>query len=127
MHTLKHSLFVKRCSCLHAQDCKSELYDSNYINFISAVPRSLLEELAHAALEAEAVQQIQKVCVVMYNVLRRGMWARLPCSWLLFRKYSGAKLGLQVCRVHGTDVSRPREPALDKTMLSSMFFWYFAW
>jgi hypothetical protein len=46
------------------------------------VPRSLLEELAHAALEAEAVQQIQKVCVVMYTVLRPEMWARLPCSWL---------------------------------------------
>lgn len=39
------------------------MYDSYYINFISAVPRSLLEELAHAALEAEAVQQIQKVCM----------------------------------------------------------------
>eukprot|EP00123_Amoebidium_parasiticum_P009040 comp19184_c0_seq1/m.21889 comp19184_c0_seq1/g.21889 ORF comp19184_c0_seq1/g.21889 comp19184_c0_seq1/m.21889 type:complete len:621 (-) comp19184_c0_seq1:329-2191(-) len=44
------------------RDIKSELYESYYINFITAVPRSLLEDLATAALEADAVAHVSKVC-----------------------------------------------------------------
>eukprot|EP00124_Ichthyophonus_hoferi_P003822 Ihof_evm2s360 gene=Ihof_evmTU2s360 len=43
------------------RDCKNDLYETYYINFITAVPRSLLEDLANAALEADVVAQISKV------------------------------------------------------------------
>ncbi len=43
------------------QDFKNELYESYYLNFISPVPRSLLEEIAQAAIAANCVSSIQKV------------------------------------------------------------------
>ena len=43
------------------QDCKAQLYDSYYFNFITPISRMLLEDLAKAALEANCVDQISKV------------------------------------------------------------------
>lgn len=43
------------------QDCKAQLYDKYYFNFISAIPRPLLEEVAKASLEADCVAQIGRV------------------------------------------------------------------
>lgn len=43
------------------QDCKAQLYDSYYFNFITPISRSLLEDLAKAAIEANCVPQISKV------------------------------------------------------------------
>lgn len=43
------------------QDLKNELYESYYLNFISPVPRSLLEDIAQAAISANCVNSVQKV------------------------------------------------------------------
>ncbi|XP_071787195.1 sec1 family domain-containing protein 1-like [Asterias amurensis] len=43
------------------RDCQSQLYESYYLNFISAISRQLLEDLAGAALQANNVSQISKV------------------------------------------------------------------
>lgn len=43
------------------QDLKNELYESYYLNFISPVPRSLLEDIAQAAISANCVNSIHKV------------------------------------------------------------------
>lgn len=43
------------------QDLKNELYESYYLNFISPVPRSLLEDIAQAAISANCVSSIHKV------------------------------------------------------------------
>lgn len=43
------------------QDCKAQLYNSFYFNFISPLSRSLLEDLARAAVEANCVEQIAKL------------------------------------------------------------------
>ncbi|XP_039597198.1 sec1 family domain-containing protein 1 isoform X2 [Polypterus senegalus] len=43
------------------QDLRSQLYESYYLNFISAISRSKLEDIASAALGANAVTQITKV------------------------------------------------------------------
>jgi len=43
------------------QDCKAQLYDSYYFNFITPISRPLLEDLAKATLEANCVAQISKV------------------------------------------------------------------
>ena len=43
------------------QDCKAQLYSSFYFNFISPISRSLLEDLARAAVTANCVDQIAKV------------------------------------------------------------------
>ena len=44
------------------QDCKAQLYESYFFNFTTPISRSLLEDLAKAALEANCVTQISKVC-----------------------------------------------------------------
>jgi sec1 family domain-containing protein 1 len=43
------------------QDIKSGLYDTYHLNFASSLSRPLMEELAKAALESDAVSQISKV------------------------------------------------------------------
>ena len=43
------------------KDLKNELYEQYYLNFISPIPRSLLEDIAQAAIAANCVQQITKV------------------------------------------------------------------
>ncbi|KAM9787460.1 sec1 family domain-containing protein 1 isoform X1 [Syngnathus typhle] len=43
------------------QDLRNQLYESYYLNFISAISRSKLEDIAGAALAANAVSQITKV------------------------------------------------------------------
>lgn len=43
------------------QDCKAQLYSNYYFNFITPISRSLLEDLAKAAVESNCVPQISKV------------------------------------------------------------------
>eukprot|EP00126_Sphaerothecum_destruens_P009719 Sdes_comp20567_c0_seq1m15439 len=43
------------------RDCKEGFYDEFYLNFISSVPRNLLEELAAATLEANVYGSIKRV------------------------------------------------------------------
>uniref|UniRef100_A0A7N6BBJ9 Sec1 family domain-containing protein 1 n=1 Tax=Anabas testudineus TaxID=64144 RepID=A0A7N6BBJ9_ANATE len=43
------------------QDLRNQLYESYYLNFISAISRSKLEDIASAALAANAVSQVTKV------------------------------------------------------------------
>ncbi|XP_050989819.1 sec1 family domain-containing protein 1 [Labeo rohita] len=43
------------------QDLRNQLYESYYLNFISAISRSKLEDIASAALAANAVNQVTKV------------------------------------------------------------------
>uniref|UniRef100_A0A672LYC7 Sec1 family domain-containing protein 1-like n=1 Tax=Sinocyclocheilus grahami TaxID=75366 RepID=A0A672LYC7_SINGR len=43
------------------QDLRNQLYESYYLNFISAVSRSKLEDIASAALAANAVNQVTRV------------------------------------------------------------------
>lgn len=44
-----------------SQDLQNELYDIYHFNFISPLPRSKMEDLAHAAIMANAVSSIHKV------------------------------------------------------------------
>ncbi|XP_008312982.1 sec1 family domain-containing protein 1 [Cynoglossus semilaevis] len=43
------------------QDLRNQLYESYYLNFISAISRSKLEDIASAALASNAVSQVTKV------------------------------------------------------------------
>lgn len=43
------------------QDLRNQLYETYYLNFISAISRSKLEDIASAALAANAVTQVNKV------------------------------------------------------------------
>eukprot|EP01134_Creolimax_fragrantissima_P003118 CFRG3118T1 len=43
------------------QDLRANVYEEYYLNFISAIPRSMLELIAAAALEANAVTHVAKV------------------------------------------------------------------
>ena len=43
------------------KDLKNELYESYYLNYISPIPRSLLEDVAQAAISANCASQISKV------------------------------------------------------------------
>lgn len=44
-----------------AEDLRNNLYGSYYFNFISPISRQRLEDLATAALQANAVTQVQKL------------------------------------------------------------------
>ena len=43
------------------QDLRKQLYSNYYLNFISPLSRALLEDLAQAALDANAVGQVARV------------------------------------------------------------------
>ncbi len=45
----------------YSKDLKNDLYESYYLNFIQPIPRSQLEDIAQASIEANCVGQIQKV------------------------------------------------------------------
>lgn len=42
-------------------DLKNELYENYFLNFISPIPRSLLEEIAQAAIQSNSVTLVSKV------------------------------------------------------------------
>lgn len=46
------------------RDCKAQLYDNYYFNFITPLPRQMLEQLARVAVETNSVSQISKVFLV---------------------------------------------------------------
>jgi hypothetical protein len=43
------------------KDMKNEMYEQYYLNFISPIPRGLLEDIAQAAIAANCVSQVNKV------------------------------------------------------------------
>lgn len=47
------------------QDLKNNLYETYYFNFISAISRHRLEDLATSALQYNSVSQINKVCIYL--------------------------------------------------------------
>jgi len=49
------------------QDLAANLYDSYYINFLSPVPGALLNQLAAASIQTEAVTKIAKVSGVAHR------------------------------------------------------------
>ena len=51
------------------QDCQAQLYSSFYFNFISPISRSLLEDLARAAVTANCVDQIAKVNLKNHTIM----------------------------------------------------------
>lgn len=67
--TKKHGGLCDVLLCLCVQDLRNQLYESYYLNFISAISRSKLEDIASAALGANAVSQVTKVAVVTLNFL----------------------------------------------------------
>uniref|UniRef100_A0A8C5HWI2 Sec1 family domain containing 1 n=1 Tax=Gouania willdenowi TaxID=441366 RepID=A0A8C5HWI2_GOUWI len=58
------------------QDLRNQLYESYYLNFISAISRSKLEDIASAALAANAVSQVTKPSTEQTS--RTQTWSR---SW----------------------------------------------
>ena len=58
IHLLKALFYL---FLLFFQDCRNQLYESYYLNFISAISRHRLEDLATAALQSNSVTQITKV------------------------------------------------------------------
>lgn len=52
-----------------SQDLQNQLYESYYFNFISSISRQRLEDLASAAINAQSVAQILKVCDQYLNFI----------------------------------------------------------
>lgn len=52
-----------------AKDLQDQLYESYYFNFISSISRHRLEELASAAIKAQSVPLVQKVCDQYLNFI----------------------------------------------------------
>ena len=51
------------------QDLNNQLYESYYFNFISSISRHRLEDLASAAINAQNVAQVLKVCDQYLNFI----------------------------------------------------------
>ena len=47
-------------------DCKSQLYDNYYFNFITPISRDMLEKMANAAVACNCVSQISKVSLAAF-------------------------------------------------------------
>lgn len=47
-------------------DCRAQLYDNYYFNFITPIPREMLEQLAKVAVETNCVSQISKVWTLVH-------------------------------------------------------------
>lgn len=64
------------------RDMKDDLYDSYYFNFISAIPRNKLEDLASAAIEANVEVKISKIFdqYVDFISLEKDMFTLNACS-----------------------------------------------
>ncbi|TNN61097.1 Sec1 family domain-containing protein 1 [Liparis tanakae] len=61
------------------QDLRNQLYESYFLNFISAISRSKLEDVASAALAANAVAQVTKVSAAIATegfVIARSITSR---------------------------------------------------
>ncbi|KAI8510306.1 Sec1 domain containing protein 1, partial [Branchiostoma belcheri] len=61
LHLCLNAVEVQEWREIDRKDLRSQLYESYYLNFISAVSRQRLEDLASAALQAGTVPQISKV------------------------------------------------------------------
>ena len=48
------------------QDFQGQLYESYYLNFISAISRQRLEDIAMSAIQQNCVAQVSKVCTHWY-------------------------------------------------------------
>lgn len=44
-----------------ADDCKNHLYDKLHLNFVSAIPRPMLENLAALTLQSDSIHLISRV------------------------------------------------------------------
>lgn len=56
---LHHSKFTMWLTS--SQDCRNQCYESYYLNFITAIMRRQLEDLATAVLQGDCVSQVSKV------------------------------------------------------------------
>lgn len=85
--SFKSSLFMGTLSTywLYLKDLRNQLYESYYLNFISAISRSKLEDIANAALAANAVTQVAKVRTLLIkniaNVKLTSVW-KLPVVYI---------------------------------------------
>lgn len=68
-----------------SQDFMNGLYDFYHLNFISAISRQKLEDLALASLEANVVMNIHKVCS------RRILIGTLNFALLIFQSFPGLR------------------------------------
>ena len=62
-------------------DCRSQLYNSYYLNFITPISRDLLEDLARGTLEASSVPLISKVATPPNTF--RGYCCTCMCVFML--------------------------------------------
>lgn len=82
------------CVCVLVQDLRNQLYESYYLNFISAISRSKLEDIASAALASNAVSQVTKVTMVTF--IFSLLWAIIICT-VMDKKCTIWRL-LRVCK-----------------------------
>jgi sec1 family domain-containing protein 1 len=54
-------MYAYCCSCSDCQDLQRKLYDSLYINFLSSIPRSLLETLASQVASSNSTNLVAQV------------------------------------------------------------------
>ena len=89
---------------LISSDCKNQMYDKFYINFITAVSRQLLEDLAQLNIESDSVYRIEKIfdqylsfCMLEQNLFTISAYDSEICSYYALNRPDAKDVDIEKC------------------------------
>ncbi|KAL5258873.1 hypothetical protein ACHWQZ_G009364 [Mnemiopsis leidyi] len=89
---------------LISQDCKNQMYEKFYINFITAVSRQLLEDLAQATIESDSVARVEKIfdqylsfCMLEQNLFTVSAYDAQSCSYYALNRPDAKDADIEKC------------------------------
>ena len=89
---------------LISQDCKNQMYEKFYINFITAVSRQLLEDLAQATIESDSVARVEKIfdqylsfCMLEQNLFTVSAYDAQTCSYYALNRPDAKDSDIENC------------------------------
>ena len=89
---------------LISSDCKNQMYEKFYINFITAVSRHLLEDLAQLTIESDSVFRIEKIfdqylsfCMLEQNLFTVSAYDSQICSYYALNRPDAKDSDIEKC------------------------------
>ena len=89
---------------LIGQDCKNQIYEKMYINFITAVSRQLLEDLAQMTIESDSVSKVEKIfdqylsfCMLEQNLFTVCAYDAEVCSYYSLNRPDAKDADIERC------------------------------
>lgn len=89
---------------LIGSDCKNQMYEKLHINFITAVSRQLLEDLAQITIESDSVARVEKIfdqylsfCMLEGNLFTVSAYDAPQCSYLSLNRPDAKDADIEHC------------------------------